>query len=78
MMTALVPAAPERKRILRELLARPEPWPVAHRNVYRQMIEAEYFEVAVRLAMILCAKPWKRICSPHVYWKEYPHRGPSR
>ena len=46
MTTALVPAAPERKRILRELLARPEPWPVAHRNVYRQMIEAEYFDVA--------------------------------
>ena len=40
--TALVPAAPERKRILRELLAAPEPWSSVQRDQYRDMIAAEY------------------------------------
>lgn len=41
----LVLAAPERKRILRELLARPETWTVTDRRVYREMIYAEWMHV---------------------------------
>jgi hypothetical protein len=43
MTDALVLAAPERKRILRELLAIPEPWTAAQRDIYCQMIEGEYW-----------------------------------
>jgi hypothetical protein len=41
----LVLAAPERKRILRELLAAPETWTVTDRHVYREMIQAEWMHV---------------------------------
>jgi hypothetical protein len=44
--TSLVLAAPERKRILRELLARPEPWPITHLNLYREMLQAEFWDLA--------------------------------
>jgi len=41
---AMVLAAPERKRILRELLSLPEPWHLSHRNLYHDMLcrELEY------------------------------------
>jgi hypothetical protein len=38
---AIVLAAPERKRILRELLAVPGAWTEAQRDLYRDMIQAE-------------------------------------
>ena len=41
MSTAIVLAGPERKRILRELLSLPEPWSVANRNLYREMLHLE-------------------------------------
>jgi hypothetical protein len=44
--TGLVLAAPERRWILRELLAGPEPWPITHRNLYRLMIQAEFLDLA--------------------------------
>ncbi len=41
---AMVLAGPERKRILRELLSLPEPWPLSQRNLYHDMLcrELEY------------------------------------
>jgi hypothetical protein len=46
MSTAIVLAGPERKRILRELLSLPEPWPVTHRNLYAQMVCLEWMDTA--------------------------------
>ena len=43
--TSLVLAAPERKRILRELLARPEPWTHEQRDIYVAMICAEFHKI---------------------------------
>jgi hypothetical protein len=56
MTKALVLAAPERKRILRELLAEPEPWAVAQRNLYRQMIMYEYVHCMELMGGDLCAE----------------------
>ena len=40
---SLILAAPERKRILRELLNRPEPWSAADRILYHQILRMELY-----------------------------------
>jgi hypothetical protein len=62
--TALVLAAPERKRILRELLAQPDPWPIANRNLYRRIIQSEYMDLTeTQLADAIAEDTAKRVLS---------------
>jgi hypothetical protein len=51
--TAIVLAGPERKRILRELLGVPEPWSVAHRNLYREMLGLELMHTNTEFVYVL-------------------------
>lgn len=62
--TALVLAAPERKRILRELLPHPEPWPIADRNLYRHIIQCEYMDLTeTQVADAIAEDTAKRVFS---------------
>jgi hypothetical protein len=62
--TAIVLARPERKRILRELLNLPEPWPTAARTLYAEMISLEWRTRANTGAMtefLRILKSWRSV-----------------
>jgi hypothetical protein len=56
----LVLAGPERKRILRELLSLPEPWSVANRSLYREMLSLELVHTGSKYEDVLAEAVEKR------------------